>query len=114
VGTAQIKVRNPDGATSNATTFTIRTTPATPNFVGATTDVEAHTGVSTIRRLQIVGSGIQPGVTLNWNGRIFQGEASYPFVGFQIPENLMLTPGPVDLLLTNPGGSPSNVLRLNV
>jgi len=111
-GAAQITVRNPDGTKSNAVTFTIRTTPATPSFAGATTDLTLHLGQPQIRQLLVVGSGIQPGVVLSWNGLIVPAEEGYPFLGFEIPTNLWLVPGPVNLTLRNPGGSPSNVLTL--
>jgi hypothetical protein len=110
-GTAQITVHNPDGSVSNASPFTVQNTPATPNFVGAL----PGTGQTfDDRKLFFVGSGIQPGVVLRWNGQVFQAEAGYPFLRFPIPKTLMLTPGPVTLNLTNPNGSPSNALELDV
>jgi uncharacterized repeat protein (TIGR01451 family) len=110
--TVQITVRNAGGAVSNFTLFTVRTTPATPVFTGASTDIEVHLDVPQRRELQVVCSGIQPGVVLSWNGQVFPSEAGFIFLSFLIPTDLMLIPGPVDLTLTNPGGSPSNVLRM--
>jgi hypothetical protein len=89
VGTAQVTVRNPGSVFSNSVTFTVRTTPATPNFVGATTSVTYP-----VRQLFCVGTGIQPGVIVRLVGmvKIMNGLKKL-LVPRLMPFHLRTTPG---------------------
>jgi uncharacterized repeat protein (TIGR01451 family) len=110
-GSASVTVSNPGQVASNAYTFRILAAAAPPVLtsakVGYGWDIN---GIYTFGDVETVGTGLQPGATLTWNGTSLGVIGSNGPVQTIVPLALLQTPGLVSITATNPGAAPSSAI----
>jgi sugar lactone lactonase YvrE len=104
-GTAYIYVENPGETGSNIVPFAVSATVPIPSLTQINTSSINNT-------MYVSGTGFASGMTLSCDG-VFVGTYNL-YYGVSLPADLIQTAGPVEVTATNPGGTPSAPVILNV
>jgi hypothetical protein len=114
IGSANVAVQNPGGATSNALTFTIGAVTAGPTLTSLSPNSTAPGGPAFT--LTVTGTGFLSGAVVQWNGSAlstgFLGNATQ--LTALVPANLIANPGVASVTVVNPGAVASNALTFTI
>ena len=110
-GSANVFVQNPNGATSNALSFTIN--PPTPSL--SSLSPNSATAGGPAFTLTVNGSGFVAGSTVQWNGSALPTSyVSGNQLSTSVAASLIASQGSARVAVLNPGGLTSNALTFTI